>query len=245
MVTDFGFKRVEEVTKHKLVSDLFTQVSSSYDIMNDAMSFGLHRFWKHYFTKHLPFKGGKILDLASGTGDIAFGIKKRFSHLNPAITLCDLTPSMLEVAQDRSIDLGYVNGLDFVVARGESLPFADNSFDLITISFGLRNTTDKAKVIQECYRVLKPKGWFYCLEFSKIDNVYFKKVYDAYSFGVVPKMGKYIAKDEESYQYLVESIREFPDQNKLLSMIFAEGFKHASFENLSGGIVAIHKGEKQ
>ncbi len=246
MFTDFGFKNVEAASKKGLVQDVFKNVASNYDRMNDVMSGGLHRYWKRYFISNLPVKrNSKILDLAGGTGDIAFGILDKFNHLTPKITLCDLTYDMIAVGKDRAINKGLLHNLNWTVGNAESTPFRDESFDIVTISFGLRNCTYKEKVLSDAFRVLKPGGVFYCLEFSKPTSTMVKHVYDCYSFSVIPKMGKMIAQDEASYEYLVESIRNFPDQASLKTMIKNAGFSDVSHENLTGGIVAIHKGGKQ
>lgn len=245
MFTDFGFKNVEAAVKKGLVQGVFKNVASNYDRMNDVMSAGLHRYWKRHFISNLPIgEGSQVLDLAGGTGDIAFGILDKFNHLTPEITLCDLTYDMIEIGQDRSINKGFLQGLNWTVGNAESTPFKDASFDIVTISFGLRNCTYKEKVLSDAMRVLKPGGAFYCLEFSKPTSVMLRQAYDCYSFSVIPKMGKLIAQDEESYEYLVESIRKFPDQEALTGMMMDAGFMHASYENLTGGIVAIHKGQK-
>ena len=246
MFTDFGFKNVESAVKKKLVQGVFKNVASNYDRMNDVMSGGLHRYWKDYFISNLPIEksGCQVLDLAGGTGDIAFGIVEKFNHLIPQITLCDLTYDMIEVGQNRAINKGILHNLNWTVGNAESTPFEDASFDLVTISFGLRNCTYKEKVLSDALRVLKPGGFFYCLEFSKPISLVLQQAYDCYSFSVIPKMGKLIAQDQESYKYLVESIRKFPDQETLKNMMMDTGFIHASYKNLTGGIVAIHKAQK-
>ena len=245
MFTDFGFKNVEAAVKKGLVQGVFKNVASNYDRMNDVMSGGLHRYWKHHFISNLPIEqGSQVLDLAGGTGDIAFGILDQFNHLTPEITLCDLTYDMIEVGQGRSVNKGLLHKLNWTVGNAESIPFKDESFNIVTISFGLRNCTYKEKVLSDTLRVLKPGGAFYCLEFSKPTSQMLQQVYDCYSFSVVPKMGQLIAQDKESYEYLVQSIRKFPDQETLKKMITNAGFIQASCENLTGGIVAIHKGIK-
>ncbi|MBP9753016.1 MAG: bifunctional demethylmenaquinone methyltransferase/2-methoxy-6-polyprenyl-1,4-benzoquinol methylase UbiE [Proteobacteria bacterium] len=245
MFTDFGFKTIKDFEKEKLVKELFQGVSGKYDVMNDAMSFGLHRLWKKHFIKYLPIKQNDyVLDLASGTGDIAFQILKKFKPYNPSLMLCDLTDEMLFKAKEKSINEGLLSNIEFVVGSAEKLPFVDDTFDGVTISFGLRNTTHKLDVLKEIYRTLKPNGWFYCLEFSKPTCDLFSKFYDFYSFNIIPKMGKIIANDEDAYQYLVESIKQFPDQETLKSMMLDVGFKNVSFDNLTNGIVAVHHGKK-
>jgi demethylmenaquinone methyltransferase/2-methoxy-6-polyprenyl-1,4-benzoquinol methylase len=245
MFTDFGFKTVKETDKEKLVHDLFQNVSSKYDLMNDLMSGGLHRYWKDYFVKHLPIKSdSSLLDLASGTGDIALKIYEKFKAYTPHITLSDLTEEMLDLAKAKAIDKGFVKNLKYVCSRAETLPFDNESFDGVTISFGLRNTTNKNDVLKEVLRILKPNGWFYCLEFSKPICDVTSKIYDFYSFNVIPKMGKFVANDEDAYQYLVESIRQFPDQETLKTMMLEVGFSSVNYENLTNGVVAIHHGFK-
>lgn len=245
MFTDFGFKNVEEAVKKGLVQGVFKSVSSNYDRMNDIMSGGLHRYWKRYFISNLPVKkNSKILDLAGGTGDIAFGIVNKFNHVTPEITLCDLTYDMIEVGQNRSINRGLLHNIHWTVGNAESTPFRDESFDIVTISFGLRNCTYKEKVLSDALRVLKPGATFYCLEFSQPKTTILKQAYDCYSFSIIPKMGKLIAQDEASYEYLVESIRNFPNQESLKNMMQNAGFNDVTYENLTGGIVAIHKGTK-
>lgn len=245
MFTDFGFQKVEEKLKGALVQGVFSKVATKYDLMNDIMSGGLHRLWKRTFVGMLPIHDhDHILDLAGGTGDIAFKIVNEHGYLNPHVTLCDLTPNMIEVGQKRAIDRGYVRPLSWVVGNAESLPFQENSFDGATISFGLRNCTHLDKVIEEAFRVLKPGGFFYCLEFSKPVLSVLEKAYDLYSFHLIPKMGKFVAGDEASYQYLIESIRRFPDQPSLCQLLVQGGFERVSYKNLSGGIVAIHYGFK-
>ncbi|CAO5674496.1 MAG: Ubiquinone/menaquinone biosynthesis C-methyltransferase UbiE [Holosporales bacterium] len=246
MFTDFGFKTVKDAEKEKLVKELFQSVSNKYDLMNDAMSFGMHRLWKNSFVESLPLKhSDHILDLASGTGDIAFKILKDYKVYAPFLTLCDLTEDMLLKAKERSINQGILNNIEFILASGEHLPFEDNTFHGVTMSFGLRNTTHKDLVLREVYRILKPNGWFSCLEFSKPTCHAFSKIYDFYSFNIIPKMGKFIVDDEESYQYLVESIKQFPDQEVLKSMMQDQGFKDVTVKNLTNGIVAVHTGVKK
>lgn len=245
MFTDFGFKTIKEDEKEKRVHDLFEGVSNKYDLMNDLMSVGLHRYWKEHFVKSLPIAlNQKILDLASGTGDIAFKIFQKYRAFAPHITLCDLTEGMINQAKDKAINKGYLHQLDFIISSAEHLAFDDNYFDGVTLSFGLRNTTHKDSVLKEVFRVLKPGGWFSCLEFSKPKCHLFSKVYDLYSFHVIPVMGRFVAKDENAYQYLVESIRQFPDQETLKIMMSDSGFRNVVYENMSNGIVTIHTGFK-
>lgn len=245
MFTDFGFKKVLESQKQKLVENLFQDVSQKYDLMNDLMSAGLHRLWKKHFIRmiSLPHKP-QILDLAGGTGDIALGLLKHHHYLSPHVTVCDLTQGMMQQGRNKAIDQGVVQNIDWVCGSGEELPFPDQSFDCVTISFGLRNTTHKDKVLKEAWRCLKDNGKFYCLEFSKPTCASLSYIYDLYSFNVIPLMGQMVANDRESYQYLVESIRAFPDQETLKNMMLDAGFVDVCYENLNQGIVAIHQGTK-
>lgn len=248
---NFGYKEVEENLKLNLVQNLFNNVSSKYDLMNDVLSLGTHRFWKEYFIRLIPPSYGSLLDVASGTGDIAFKYYKRnlefnnvFDHnILPDITLCDVNLKMLEIAYERAVDQNILP-LKYAVSNAENLPFADNSFDYYTIAFGIRNVTNIELVLQEAFRVLKPMGKFLCLEFSKVSNPFLSKLYDYYSFNIIPSMGKIITGDKEAYQYLVESIRKFPDQQNFARMITEAGFTKSEFVNLSKGVVAIHTASK-
>jgi demethylmenaquinone methyltransferase/2-methoxy-6-polyprenyl-1,4-benzoquinol methylase len=240
----FGEKQVAPDEKTRLVRGVFDSVAPSYDVMNDFMSGGLHRLWKdHLVRKIRPRAGLHYLDVAGGTGDIAFRIRKKAGQ-NCKITLCDINAEMLSVGRDRSIDMGMGDDFDWVTGNAESLPLQDNSVDVYTIAFGLRNVTHIDDALAEAYRVLKPGGRFYCLEFSKVNEPLLAKIYDIYSFKVIPKIGKLVAKDEESYQYLVESIRKFPQQRELMRRLEAAGFQKCRFENLTFGVVAIHEGVK-
>lgn len=242
--TQFGEQTVTPDEKTKRVHGVFDSVADKYDIMNDLMSGGLHRLWKDAFIRRIrPKQHYKYLDVAGGTGDIAFRIRKRLGP-KANITLCDLTPAMLEVGRDRAIDRGWINGFEWITGNAEDLPFPDNNFDIYTIAFGLRNVTHIDKALAEANRVLKPGGRFYCLEFSQVRNPVFSKIYDTYSYNLIPKIGKTIANDAESYQYLVESIRKFPPQKKLAARMENAGFSHVSYQNMTGGIVAIHQGTK-
>lgn len=241
----FGFEQVDDHIKTHKVRDLFARVTNSYDVMNDVMSGGLHRFWKCQFLTHLQINPhDRILDMASGTGDIAQGILKKYGFLKIHVTAADLTASMLNLGRNRATDKGLIHNIDYVVADAEELPFSDHAFDVYTCSFGLRNVGNLEKSIKEAYRVLKPGGRFYCLEFSAVRSDMLRPFYDAYSFHLIPLFGKYIARDEAAYQYLVESIRRFPNQTVFKEHIEDAGFESVVFENLSGGIVAIHKGIK-
>ena len=237
---DFGFKSVPREAKASLVREVFDSVAPKYDIMNDIMSLGIHRFWKHEFLNALdPRPGYKLLDLAAGTGDISFGWLKRGGG---PVVMSDINGSMLNVGQDRATAKGYLADIEFLVADAEHLPLPDGSFDRISMAFGLRNCTDKDAVIREAKRLLKPGGRFFVLEFSQLQIAAFEKLYDAWSFRALPKLGALIAKDSESYQYLAESIRMFPSQETLKGMFEAAGFSRVTYRNLSGGIAAIHAG---
>ncbi|XP_071724757.1 2-methoxy-6-polyprenyl-1,4-benzoquinol methylase, mitochondrial-like [Rutidosis leptorrhynchoides] len=260
--TSFGFKEVREEEKSRLVGNVFSNVASSYDVMNDLMSGGLHRLWKDRLVSKLyPFPGMKHLDVAGGTGDVAFrildsinNIKRRALqdplddqlHDETQIYVCDINPNMLNVGKKRATErgLGRDKSLIWVEGDAEALSFEDNSMDGYTIAFGIRNVTHIEKVLSEAYRVLKPGGRFLCLELSHVEIPIFKQLYDYYSFSVIPAVGELVAGDRGSYQYLVESIRRFPPQEKFASMIADAGFQKVEFENLVGGVVAIHSGVK-
>lgn len=244
---NFGFKKVDREQKSHLVKEIFSNVAKKYDLMNDLMSGGVHRVWKNTMVKKIDFsKDLKTIDLAGGTGDIAFRIAKKAKEngVKCEIDVVDINQEMLDVGKERSVDLNLFKNLKFTCADGEKLPFADNSFDYFTISFGIRNFTDINAGLKEAYRVLKPGGRFMCLEFSKVNDYFLQKVYDTYSFKVIPKIGEVVLKDKESYQYLVESIRQFPDQDTFKKMIAEVGFQNASYQNLSFGTAAIHSGIK-
>lgn len=226
-----------------MVQGVFGSVASKYDIMNDVMSGGIHRLWKDRFIREIrPRNDFTYLDVAGGTGDIAFRIKARAPGAN--ITLCDLTPDMLAVGRDRAIDKGWLNDFTWVSGNAEALPIPDNSIDIYTIAFGLRNVTRIDTALAEAARVLKPGGRFYCLEFSHVTDPGLAKLYDAYSYAFIPKMGKMIANDADSYQYLVESIRKFPRQADLKSRMEQAGLSQCWYKNLTFGVVAIHCGQK-
>lgn len=227
-----------------MVADVFHSVAAKYDIMNDVMSFGIHRLWKRFTLDCSGVRPGQhVLDLAGGTGDIAALFAKRVGPTGKVV-LADINESMLNVGRDKLRDLGLVKNIDFVQANAEALPFADNSFDIITIGFGLRNVTDKDAALRSMYRVLKPGGRLLVLEFSKPEHELLSKAYDLYSFRILPFMGQLIANDKESYQYLAESIRMHPDQDTLKNMMCDAGFMEVSYHNLTGGIVALHRGYK-
>ncbi|CAC9625771.1 2-methoxy-6-polyprenyl-1,4-benzoquinol methylase (EC 2.1.1.201) [uncultured Gammaproteobacteria bacterium] len=241
--THFGFKDVATQDKQEMVRSVFDSVANKYDLMNDVLSFGAHRLWKHYTIAMANVKtGDKILDIAGGTGDLARAFATKVGNTGQVV-LSDINAAMLNEGRKNLINKGVI-GVEFVQLSGEQIPFADNSFDCVSIAFGLRNVTDKDQCIREMYRVLKPGGCMLILEFSKTDIVPLEKFYDFYSFNVMPKLGKFIANDEESYQYLAESIRKHPDQETLKKMVLDAGFGLCEYHNLSGGIVALHKGIK-
>ena len=242
--THFGYKTVNKAEKQARVADVFTSVAKKYDIMNDLMSFGIHRLWKRYAISLSGVRAGQhVLDIAGGTGDLAKVFSREVGR-NGHVVLSDINAAMLEVGRERLINAG-CNNVDFVLANAETLaPFDDNSFDLVTISFGLRNVTDKDAALKSMYRVLKPGGRLLILEFSKPVFEPLSKAYDLYSFTALPIMGKLIANDSESYQYLAESIRMHPDQQTLKQMMMQAGFENCDYHNLTAGIVAVHRGFK-
>lgn len=240
----FGEEAVTPQEKTRKVIGVFDSVASSYDVMNDLMSGGLHRLWKdHLIRKIRPRSDQAFLDVAGGTGDIAFRIRKKAGK-GTRITLCDLNNEMLAVGRDRAIDKGWPNDFEWVTGNAEALPLPDNSVDVYTIAFGLRNVTHIDTAFAEALRVLKPGGRFYCLEFSQVNEPFLRKIYDEYSYRIIPKIGEIVAKDRESYQYLVESIRKFPKQKDLLIRMEKAGFRRCKFQNLTFGVVAIHEGVK-
>jgi len=245
--THFGFKEVDRDKKSGLVKNIFSRVAKKYDLMNDLMSCGSHRLWKNQMIKHIDFINNmQIIDVAGGTADIAIRMAKltESKSINYNIQVVDINPQMLEVGRQRAVDNNIFSKLNFVEGDGESLPFADESFDLYTIAFGIRNFTNIDKGLQEAYRVLKKGGKFICLEFSKVDDIFIQKFYNTYSFKIIPKIGEIVLQDSESYQYLVESIRKFPDQKTFKKMIEDAGFKNVYFDNLTFGVSAIHVGHK-
>ncbi len=240
----FGYKRVTPAEKTRRVEGVFDSVASRYDLMNDLMSGGVHRLWKNKFISLLhPSAHKTLLDVAGGTGDIAFRYRKRAGE-KATITVCDINREMLHVGKNRALDQGFLKGIEWVEGNAESLPFADNSYHLYTISFGLRNVPKIDDALEEAFRVLKPGGQFFCLEFSRMTNPLLQKIYDEYSFRLIPKIGALVTHDRDSYQYLVESIRQFPQQKELASRMKKAGFEQVRFINLSGGIAAIHTGTK-
>ena len=239
----FGTRRVSPEEKTALVRGVFDSVASNYDVMNDLMSGGIHRLWKNRLLRMIrPREGDACLDVAGGTGDIAFRIKAAASGAD--VTVFDLDNAMLRVGRDRAANRGQVADYRWITGNAEALPFADNSFDLYTIAFGLRNVTRIDTALREAHRVLKPGGRFFCLEFSHVVDPGLAKLYDLYSFNVIPRIGQVVAKDRDSYQYLVESIRKFPKQKELARRLGEAGFARPLFENLSFGIAAIHQGWK-
>jgi demethylmenaquinone methyltransferase/2-methoxy-6-polyprenyl-1,4-benzoquinol methylase len=242
--THFGFQTVEKNEKESKVASVFHSVAQQYDVMNDLMSFGIHRLWKRFTIDASGVRpGNKVLDLAGGTGDLT----AKFSQLvgrEGKVILADINSSMLNVGRDKLRDRGLVQNIEYVQANAQYLPFEDNTFDIITIAFGLRNVTDKDMALRSMYRVLKPGGRLLVLEFSKPEHELVNKAYDFYSFNILPKIGELVAKDGDSYQYLAESIRMHPDQETLKTMMDAAGFEQTSFKNLTGGVVALHKGYK-
>ncbi len=238
--TDFGFTRVPAADKKPLVRAVFDSVAPKYDVMNDIMSLGIHRIWKRIFaTRMRPSPNKTLLDLASGTGDIATAWVRNGGG---PVFLTDINAAMLSAGRDRAIGRGIVAPFAYTVADAEALPFPSGCVDTVSIAFGLRNCTDKLAVLREARRVLKPGGRFFCLEFSRLQVAVMEPVYDRWSFDVLPRVGKLVAKDSESYRYLAESIRMFPDQETLAQMLGDAGLERVRFENLSGGIAAIHSG---
>lgn len=242
--THFGYRTVEAEQKSDMVADVFHSVAAKYDVMNDVMSLGIHRLWKRFTISCSGVRRGqRVLDLAGGTGDLT----AKFSRLvgeTGEVVLADINDSMLKVGREKLRNIGIIGNVSYVQANAEALPFPDNSFDCITIAFGLRNVTDKDKALRSMYRVLKPGGRLLVLEFSKPVLEPLNKVYDAYSFHILPRMGQLIAGDGESYRYLAESIRMHPDQETLKAMMEDAGFENTTYNNLTGGIVALHRGYK-
>jgi len=242
----FGYRDVPAAEKAGMVREVFQSVAPRYDLMNDLMSAGVHRLWKNTLVDVLnPRPGERLLDVAGGTGDIAFRIVKRLMEKGgerPDVTICDINPAMLEVGRDRAVDRGLLQGLTWTTGDAEDLPFPDRTFDGYTIAFGLRNVTHIDKALAEAWRVLKPGGRFYCLEFSKVTSAPVARVYDAYSERALPFFGRLVARDAESYRYLHESIRRFPAQRELAERMRRAGFTQVAWRNLTLGVVALHSG---
>ena len=237
---DFGFRRVPRAAKRGMVRAVFDSVAPRYDLMNDLMSLGIHRAWKRVLVTALdPGPRRTLLDLAAGTGDVGLAWLEQGGG---PVVLSDVNASMLEVAHDRALSRGLIGGTSLLVADAERLPLPDRVVDRVSIAFGLRNCTDKAAVLAEARRVLRPGGRFFCLEFSRVQVAALQPLYDAWSFRVLPRLGRYVAHDEASYRYLAESIRMFPDQDALAGMLRDAGFARVAVRNLSGGIAAIHSG---
>ncbi|MET5230775.1 bifunctional demethylmenaquinone methyltransferase/2-methoxy-6-polyprenyl-1,4-benzoquinol methylase UbiE [Serratia marcescens] len=242
--TDFGFRTVARDEKQAMVADVFHSVAAKYDVMNDLMSFGIHRIWKRFTIDCSGVRRGqRVLDLAGGTGDLAAKFSRMVGEQGQVV-LADINDSMLKMGREKLRDRGIVGNINYVQANAEALPFPDNYFDCITISFGLRNVTAKDKALRSMFRVLKPGGRLLVLEFSKPLLAPLSKAYDAYSFHVLPKIGELVVKDPDSYRYLAESIRMHPDQETLKGMMGNAGFENVTYFNLTGGIVALHRGFK-
>jgi demethylmenaquinone methyltransferase/2-methoxy-6-polyprenyl-1,4-benzoquinol methylase len=242
--THFGYNQVDDTEKAGLVANVFHSVAAKYDVMNDLMSVGIHRVWKRFTIEVSAVrKGNRVLDIAGGTGDLA----AKFADLvgrEGEVVLADINDSMLRVGRDKLLDRGYHDNMKFVQADAEALPFPDNHFDIVSIAFGLRNVTHKEVALASMLRVLKPGGRLLVLEFSKPGNDLLERAYDTYSFRVLPALGKLVAGDSESYQYLAESIRMHPDQDTLKEMMEEAGFARCEYFNMTGGIVALHRGIK-
>ena len=242
--THFGYREVPVADKQKLVGEVFSSVAGKYDVMNDLMSFGVHRWWKRFFVATSGIrKDDRVLDLAGGTGDIAALLLPRVGDKGEVV-VADINAAMLHAGRDRLLDRGLLQGLRWAQVNAEALPFPDQSFDAVTIAFGLRNVTDKARALAEMQRVLKAGGRGLILEFSRVNQDWLRPLYDFHSFQVLPRIGRLVAHDEASYRYLAESIRKHPDQATLKGMMEAAGFRNVEVRNLSAGIVAIHRGYK-
>jgi demethylmenaquinone methyltransferase / 2-methoxy-6-polyprenyl-1,4-benzoquinol methylase len=243
-LTDFGYQQVPVQEKAGKVAAIFSSVAGKYDLMNDVMSLGVHRLWKRFAIELSGVRAGqKVLDIAGGTGDLALSFLERVGEQGH-VWLADINAEMLGVGRERLLNQGRVGNISYIQANAECLPFCDNQFDCITIAFGLRNVTDKLMALRSMYRVLKPGGRLLVLEFSKPVLPALQTVYDMYSFSLLPKLGQWIAGDADSYRYLVESIRKHPDQEALKAMMVEAEFENCEYHNLSGGIVALHRGYK-
>jgi demethylmenaquinone methyltransferase/2-methoxy-6-polyprenyl-1,4-benzoquinol methylase len=241
---DFGYEQVAWGDKAERVHSVFASVAGKYDVMNDLMSFGVHRLWKQFTLSLTGLRPGqRALDVAGGTGDLAAGMLRQVGK-SGRVVLSDVNPAMLEIGRDRLLDQGFAGNVECLIADAENLPFEDNSFDCVTIGFGLRNVTDKAAALRSMHRVLKTGGQLLVLEFSTPTAPGLKPIYDAYSFKILPLLGRFVARDAASYRYLAESIRMHPNQETLLDMLRAAGFAQARYHNLTGGIVALHRGYK-
>jgi demethylmenaquinone methyltransferase/2-methoxy-6-polyprenyl-1,4-benzoquinol methylase len=241
---DFGYEKVAWGDKAQRVHSVFASVAGKYDVMNDLMSFGVHRLWKQFTLSLTGLRPGqRALDVAGGTGDLAAGMLRQVGK-SGRVVLSDVNAAMLEIGRDRLLDQGFSGNVECTIADAENLPFKDNSFDCVTIGFGLRNVTDKVAALKSMHRVLKTGGQLLVLEFSTPTLPGLKPIYDVYSFKVLPLLGRLVARDEASYRYLAESIRMHPDQETLLEMLRAAGFGQARYHNLTGGIVALHRGYK-
>lgn len=242
--TDFGFEKVPISDKARRVSSVFSSVAENYDLMNDLMSFGVHRLWKRFVVDLAAVRAGqRVLDLAGGSGDLTRQLVRRVGDKG-SVTLADLNAKMLDVGRRRLLDAGVLQGVVYVQANAESLPFPDDQFDVITIAFGLRNVTVKERALESMYRVLRPGGQMLILEFSTLQFSLLDPLYKAYIMNVLPRMGQLVAGDADSYRYLAESIRMHPSQETLLEMMRTAGFEHCGYHNLSGGIAAVHRGYK-
>jgi demethylmenaquinone methyltransferase/2-methoxy-6-polyprenyl-1,4-benzoquinol methylase len=240
--THFGYQEVPLAAKTGLVGEVFSSVARKYDIMNDFMSLGIHRLWKRDFVANSGIRAGdRVLDLAGGTGDISRLAHRRVG-MQGQVVLTDINADMLRIGRQRLEDDGIAGNVHYGLVNAEQLPFADRSFDAVTIAFGLRNVTDQNAALREMFRVLRPGGRALILEFSRVREEHLAKLYEHYSFGVLPLLGRLVANDEDSYRYLAESIRKHPPQEELATMLVAAGFEQVRFRDLTGGIVAIHSG---
>lgn len=243
-MVDFGYREVEAADKTRLVARVFDSVAARYDLMNDLMSLGVHRLWKRHFVETCGIRPGqRVLDLAGGTGDIAQLVHARLRG-DGLVVIADINRAMLETGRRRLDDAGRVHGIAWLRADAETLPLVTDSFDHVTIAFGLRNVTDRKRALLDIHRVLKPGGQLHVLEFSRVELPALARLYDAWSFRVLPGLGRVVAGDADSYRYLAESIRRFPDQSTLAGNLREAGFERVDWSNLSGGISAIHRGVK-